>query len=159
MGWVESFVYEFWHSQHEFLQVKVTCIIIFLFFLHCSLFVCAGEGDGARPRQEAGAWIQTCSRVQEKHQLSHEEQEQQVCLHQLQYQIQILMYVLLKVCLKISIIPWRTRSASTSSSLSLPLLSPISISILSPPVSSISWNSSSTFPSSSSSLSSPSTFL
>ena len=75
------------------------------FILFALLFVCAGEGDGARPRQEAGAWIQTGSRVQEKHQLSHEEQEQQVCLHQLQYQIQILMYVLIKVCLKISIIP------------------------------------------------------
>ena len=40
---------------------------------------CAGEGDGTRARQEAGAGIQACSGVPEEHQLPHEEQEQQVC--------------------------------------------------------------------------------
>ena len=47
------------------------------------LQVGAGEGDGARTRQETRAWIQTRPRVPEEHQLPHEEQEQQVC-HQIQ---------------------------------------------------------------------------
>ena len=46
-----------------------------MFFYHLCF---AGEGNGPRPRQEAGAWIQTCSGVQEEHQLPDEEQEQQV---------------------------------------------------------------------------------